>query len=77
MKFSEGPAAPFDCASEVNGNTTTEEALKNALLCGTGYNTHQRPVKNQQDRVAMYIGADVMNVELVGSANTKFSDKRV
>lgn len=48
-----------------NGNAT-EEVLKNALLCGTGYNAHQRPVKNQQDRVAMYIGADVMNVELVG-----------
>ncbi|XP_021700588.1 neuronal acetylcholine receptor subunit alpha-4 isoform X2 [Aedes aegypti] len=66
-----GPAAPFDCASEVNGNTTTEEALKNALLCGTGYNTHQRPVKNQQDRVAMYIGADVMNVELIHNSFAK------
>lgn len=69
MIFFKGPVAPFDCASEVNGNSTKEEALKNALLCGTGYNTRQRPVKNQQDRVAMYIGADVMNVELVGCAN--------
>lgn len=46
-------------------------ALKNALLCGTGYNVLQRPVKNVQDRVAMYIGADVMNVELIRNTNLK------
>ncbi|XP_065088993.1 acetylcholine receptor subunit beta-like isoform X2 [Ochlerotatus camptorhynchus] len=65
-----GPVAPLDCMNESNGNST-EEALKNALLCGTGYNTHQRPVKNQQDRVAMYIGADVMNVELIHNTFAK------
>lgn len=59
-----GPVAPLDCTNESDGNST-EETLKTALLCGTGYNTRQRPVKNQQDRVAMYIGADVMNVELI------------
>ncbi|XP_062551145.1 neuronal acetylcholine receptor subunit alpha-4-like [Armigeres subalbatus] len=60
-----GPTATFDCENEIEGNITAEEALKSALLCGTGYNAQHRPVKNQQDRVAMYIGADVMNVELI------------
>lgn len=65
-----GSAEPLDCTNEDNENNT-EEALKSALLCGTGYNAHQRPVKNQQDRVAMYIGADVMNVELVHNSYAK------
>ncbi|XP_055639911.1 neuronal acetylcholine receptor subunit beta-3-like isoform X2 [Toxorhynchites rutilus septentrionalis] len=62
--------ARFDCDNENKGNSS-EATLKHALLCGTGYNIHQRPVKNQQDRVAMYIGADVMNVELMHNTNVK------
>ncbi|XP_058447011.1 neuronal acetylcholine receptor subunit alpha-2-like [Malaya genurostris] len=65
-----GSTKQFVCDDGYNGNNT-ELVLKNALLCGTGYNARQRPVKNQQDRVAMYIGADVMSVELVSNSNNK------
>ncbi|XP_058819505.1 neuronal acetylcholine receptor subunit alpha-2-like [Topomyia yanbarensis] len=65
-----GTTKQFVCEDGYNGNNT-ELVLKNALLCGTGYNAKQRPVKNQQDRVAMYIGADVMSVEMVHNSNVK------
>ncbi|XP_039436568.1 neuronal acetylcholine receptor subunit alpha-4-like [Culex pipiens pallens] len=65
-----GVTSRFDCDNGNKGNAT-EIALKSALLCGTGYSPRQRPVKNVQDRVAMYIGADVMNVELIKNSNVK------
>ncbi|KFB48139.1 AGAP010205-PA-like protein [Anopheles sinensis] len=53
---------PFQCVSQMEINST-EAALKSALFCGTSYNPRYRPVKYQQDRLAMYIGAEVINVE--------------
>ncbi|XP_053673908.1 proton-gated ion channel subunit pbo-6-like [Anopheles nili] len=61
---------PFVCVTQMEINST-EGALKNALFCGTGYNPRYRPVKYQQDRLAMYIGAEVRNVEKVREDDAK------
>ncbi|XP_058062674.1 proton-gated ion channel subunit pbo-6-like [Anopheles bellator] len=61
---------PFQCVSQLDINST-EAALKSALFCGTSYNPRYRPVKYQQDRLAMYIGAEVINVERVRTDDAK------
>uniref|UniRef100_A0A3F2YVH8 Neurotransmitter-gated ion-channel ligand-binding domain-containing protein n=1 Tax=Anopheles culicifacies TaxID=139723 RepID=A0A3F2YVH8_9DIPT len=61
---------PFLCVDQMEINSTAG-ALKNALFCGTSYNPRYRPVKYQQDRLAMYIGAEVINVEKVRNDDTK------
>uniref|UniRef100_A0A8W7NZY5 Neurotransmitter-gated ion-channel ligand-binding domain-containing protein n=1 Tax=Anopheles coluzzii TaxID=1518534 RepID=A0A8W7NZY5_ANOCL len=61
---------PFVCAAQMEINST-EAALKNALFCGTSYNPRYRPVKYQQDRLAMYIGAEVINVEKVRNYDSR------
>ncbi|XP_055596122.1 neuronal acetylcholine receptor subunit alpha-4-like [Uranotaenia lowii] len=68
--YANGSAEKFNCANGGKDNAT-DHVLKNALLCGTGYNPQQRPVKSQQDRLAMYIGADIRNVELVHNSQIK------
>uniref|UniRef100_A0A182N8P5 Neurotransmitter-gated ion-channel ligand-binding domain-containing protein n=1 Tax=Anopheles dirus TaxID=7168 RepID=A0A182N8P5_9DIPT len=60
----------FHCVPQMELNST-EEALKNALFCGTSYNPSYRPVKYQQDRLAMYIGAEVINVAKVRGDDSK------
>ncbi|XP_055550903.1 acetylcholine receptor subunit beta-like isoform X1 [Wyeomyia smithii] len=65
-----GSTEAIDCAHGYQGNNS-ELILRDALLCGTGYDIRKRPVKNQQDRVAMYIGAKVMSVELVHNSNAR------
>uniref|UniRef100_A0AAG5D580 Neurotransmitter-gated ion-channel ligand-binding domain-containing protein n=1 Tax=Anopheles atroparvus TaxID=41427 RepID=A0AAG5D580_ANOAO len=61
---------PFLCVTQMQINST-EAALKSALFCGTSYNPRYRPVKYQQDRLAMYIGAEVINVERVQKDDSK------
>ncbi|XP_035773568.1 acetylcholine receptor subunit alpha-type deg-3-like isoform X2 [Anopheles albimanus] len=56
------PMKLFKCEEESDINST-EAALRSALFCTTSYNPRYRPVKYQQDRLAMYIGAEVINVE--------------
>ncbi|XP_050084629.1 proton-gated ion channel subunit pbo-6-like [Anopheles aquasalis] len=56
------PMKPFECVGKGDINST-EAALKSSLFCNTNYNPRYRPVKYQQDRLAMYIGAEVINVE--------------
>uniref|UniRef100_A0A2M4DK32 Putative neurotransmitter-gated ion-channel ligand binding domain protein n=1 Tax=Anopheles darlingi TaxID=43151 RepID=A0A2M4DK32_ANODA len=64
------PFKPFECVGEMDINST-EAALKSTLFCSTSYNPRYRPVKYQQDRLAMYIGAEVINVERTRHDETK------
>lgn len=64
---------PFECVGKGDMNGT-EAALKSSLFCNTGYNPRYRPVKYQQDRLAMYIGAEVINVERVSKRSSRFAE---